>query len=90
MSAGMKTRLPMLAFLIAAPLAACATAPVPPPVAMAAATPTAHACPKHPEAVSDKPAVCPKCGMKMMSKQPASEQPIQPSPQPSPQPEGHH
>lgn len=31
---------------------------------------TVYTCPMHPEVTSDKPATCPKCGMKLEPKQP--------------------
>ena len=36
-------------------------------------TPTVYSCPMHPEVRSDAPGTCPKCGMKLVPADPASD-----------------
>jgi hypothetical protein len=69
----------------AAPLRVAALSPSPetPPVASQATGESAadgktgkqpatiYTCPMHPEVISDKPGRCPKCGMKLVPKEPA-------------------
>jgi FtsP/CotA-like multicopper oxidase with cupredoxin domain len=38
------------------------------------AGPVTYACPMHPEVTSDQPGRCPKCGMKLLAVEPASQQ----------------
>src|SRR4029434_10032316 len=37
------------------------------------AGPVTYACPMHPEITSDQPGRCPKCGMKLLAVEPASQ-----------------
>lgn len=37
--------------------------------------PTVYTCPMHPEVVSNQPGKCPKCGMKLVPKQPSGGKP---------------
>ena len=52
--------------------AASETAPPPPPAANKAPAATKYTCPMHPEVVADQPGRCPKCGMKLVPKDPAA------------------
>jgi len=49
----------------------------------APAAPTSFTCSHHTDVVSDKPGKCPKCGMDLVPKQPAS-QPLEPATAPDP------